>query len=447
MTEVLALLVLMFGALPVALTASRLPEAILLTPLVTSLTFATSWLVATHLNLALHLGGLFVLVAVNLLVLVLPTSRGALLDNLKARTLPHEWGVLMLTVTVFGLLSIRTAPPTAWDARYIWLARGQWYLNDAERVVELLSTDRVWAHPDYPPLVPATLSTLWRLLPDADPTLGITAITLLSVSTLGLAALLLARLVSARQTSGRALLPSATVLVVGSLGADGLINDGYVDALLAGVLLAAVIILVGPSQRNMPSLLTLLACAALLKQEGLILGGIIVALALPIAPRRGVVSAAATLIAASMAWQVSLQRWDIPSTSDAAGVTSRITELVNPGSRAWSVVRELLSPAYRSDVLGLLVLGVASIVLAHLSSDRVARTATYIGISGLLSSMTILGGYVLGDSRDDLSWWFPASFSRISAFPVLAASASLALIGVGFLNERATGTHPEGSEE
>jgi hypothetical protein len=148
-----------------------------------------------------------------------------------------------------------------------------------------------------------------------------------------------------------------------------------------------------------------------------------------------------------MAWQVSLQRWDIPSTSDAAGVTSRITELVNPGSRAWSVVRELLSPAYRSDVLGLLVLGVASIVLAHLSSDRVARTATYIGISGLLSSMTILGGYVLGDSRDDLSWWFPASFSRISAFPVLAASASLALIGVGFLNERATGTHPEGSEE
>jgi len=446
-TEVLALLVLMFGALPVALTASRLPEAILLTPLVTSLTFATSWLVATHLNLALHLGGLFVLVAVNLLVLVLPTSRGALLDNLKARTLPHEWGVLMLTVTVFGLLSIRTAPPTAWDARYIWLARGQWYLNDAERVVELLSTDRVWAHPDYPPLVPATLSTLWRLLPDADPTLGITAITLLSVSTLGLAALLLARLVSARQTSGRALLPSATVLVVGSLGADGLINDGYVDALLAGVLLAAVIILVGPSQRNMPSLLTLLACAALLKQEGLILGGIIVALALPIAPRRGVVSAAATLIAASMAWQVSLQRWDIPSTSDAAGVTSRITELVNPGSRAWSVVRELLSPAYRSDVLGLLVLGVASIVLAHLSSDRVARTATYIGISGLLSSMTILGGYVLGDSRDDLSWWFPASFSRISAFPVLAASASLALIGVGFLNERATGTHPEGSEE
>lgn len=447
MTEVLALLVLMFGALPVALTASRLPEAILLTPLVTSLTFATSWLVATHLNLALHLGGLFVLVAVNLLVLVLPTSRGALLDNLKARTLPHEWGVLMLTVTVFGLLSIRTAPPTAWDARYIWLARGQWYLNDAERVVELLSTDRVWAHPGYPPLVPATLSTLWRLLPDADPTLGITAITLLSVSTLGLAALLLARLVSARQTSGRALLPSATVLVVGSLGADGLINDGYVDALLAGVLLAAVIMLVGPSQRNMPSLLTLLACAALLKQEGLILGGIIVALALPIAPRRGVVSAAATLIAASMAWQVSLQRWDIPSTSDAAGVTSRITELVNPGSRAWSVVRELLSPAYRSDVLGLLVLGVASIVLAHLSSDRVARTATYIGISGLLSSMTILGGYVLGDSRDDLSWWFPASFSRISAFPVLAASASLALIGVGFLNERATGTHPEGSEE
>lgn len=447
MTEVLVVLVLMFGALPVALTTSRLPEAVLLSPLVTSLTFAATWLITTHLNLTLHLGGLFVLVAINLLVFALPASRGALLDNLKARTLPHEWGVLMLTVTVFGLLSIRTAPPTAWDARYIWLARGQWYLNDAERVVELLSTDRVWAHPGYPPLVPATLSTLWSLLPETEPSLGITAITLLSVSALGLAALLLARLVSARQASGRALLPSATVLVVGSLGADGLINDGYVDVLLAGLLLAAVIMLVGPSQRNMPALLTLLACAALLKQEGFILGAIIVALALPIAPRRGVVSAAATLIATSVAWQVSLQRWDIPSTSDAAGVTSRITELVNPSSRAWSVVRELLSPAYQSDVLGLLVLGVASIVLAQLSSDRVARTANYIGISGLLSSMTILGGYVLGDSRDDLSWWFPASFSRISAFPVLAASASLALIGVGFLNERATGTHAEGSEE
>ena len=447
MAEVLVLLVLMFGALPVALAVSRMPEAVLLSPLIASLTFAGAWLMALHLNLNLHVGGLLVLAAINSLVLALPASRNVLLDNLRASALPHEWGVLMLTVTVFGLLSIRTAPPTAWDARYIWLARGQWYLNDAERVVELLTTDRVWAHPGYPPLVPATLSTLWSLLPEADLTLGITAITLLSVSTLGLAALLLARLVSARQNSGCALLIGGTVLLIGSLGADGLINDGYVDVLLAGLLLASAITLISPSQRPAPSLLVLVACAALLKQEGLILGGIIVALALPIAPRRGVVSAAATLIATSMAWQVSLQRWDIPLTSDAAGATSRITELVVPGSRAWWVVRELLSPAYRSDVFGLLVLGVISIVLTQRSSNRVARTANYIAISGLLSSMTVLGGYVLGDSRDDLSWWFPASFSRISAFPVLAASASLALIGVGFLNERSSGSHPEGPEE
>jgi hypothetical protein len=314
-------------------------------------------------------------------------------------------------------------------------------------VVELLTTDRVWAHPGYPPLVPATLSTLWRLLPDADPTLGITAITLLSVSALGLAALLLARLVDARQASGHALLTSATVLVVGSLGADGLINDGYVDVLLAGLLLAAVIMLVGPSQRNMPALLTLLACAALLKQEGLILGGIIVAIALPIAPRRSVVPAAATLIATSMVWQVSLQRWDIPSTSDAAGASSRIAELVHPSSQAWLTIRELLSPSYRSDVLGLLVLGVTSIILAQLSADRVARTANYVAVAGFLSSMTVLAGYVLGDSRNNLDWWFPASFSRISAFPVLAASASLALIGVGFLKERPSLTGPKGSKE
>jgi len=446
-TEVLALLVLMFGALPVALTASRLPEAILLTPLVTSLTFATSWLVATHLNLALHLGGLFVLVAVNLLVLVLPTSRGALLDNLKARTLPHEWGVLMLTVTVFGLLSIRTAPPTAWDARYIWLARGQWYLNDAERVVELLSTDRVWAHPGYPPLVPATLSTLWRLLPNADPTLGITAITLLSVSTLGLAALLLARLVNAHQNSGHALSTSATVLVVGSLGADGLINDGYVDALLAGLLLAAVVSLVNPRRGEVPTLLVLVACMALLKQEGLIFGAVLIAVSAPVARRRKVVLAAATLALVSGMWQMSLGKWGVPSTSASAGVPSRITELVNPGSRAWSVVRELLSPAYRNDILGLLALGAISLVVTLLSSTPNAYLARLIALSGSLTSVILLGGYILGDFRDEINWWFPASFSRISAFPVLAASASLALIGVGFLNERATGTHAERSEE
>ena len=349
----------------------------------------------------------------------------------------------MLTLAAFGLLALRTAPPTAWDARYIWLARGQWYLNDAERVLELLATDRVWAHPDYPPLVPATLSTLWSLIPGADSSLGITAITLLSVSTLGLAALLLAHLVNARRTSGAALLTTATVLIVGSLGADGLVNDGYVDVFLAGLLLSAVIMLVSPSQRNMPALLALLACAALLKQEGLILGGLVVAVALRTAPWRKAASAAAALVASSMVWQVSLQRWNIPSTSDAAGAASRITELIDPGSRAWSVVWELLSPAYRSDVLGLLVLGVVSIVLARLSSNRVAQTANYIAISGLLSSMIVLGGYVLGDSRDDLGWWFPASFSRISAFPVLAASASLALIGVGFLNERPNETRPE----
>ena len=437
------LLAFMFGALPVALAVSRLPEAVLLSPLIASLTFAATWLIATHLNLTLHLGGLFVLVAINFLVLALPASRGALLTNLKARTLPHEWGILMLAVTVFGLLSIPTAPPTAWDARYIWLARGQWYLNDAERVVELLTTDRVWAHPGYPPLVPATLSTLWRLLPEADPTLGITAITLLSVSTLGLAALLLARLVSTTQTPRGALMASATVLVVGSLGADGLINDGYVDVLLAGLLLAAVADLVNPHRGQVPTLLVLVACMAMLKQEGLIFGAVLIAVSVPVARRRKVVLAAATLALASGIWQMSLEKWGVPSTSASAGVPSRITELFRPDSQAWSLVGDLLTRDYRNDILGLLALGAISIVVTRLSSTQNAYSARLIALSGSLTSVILLGGYILGDFRDDLGWWFPASFSRISAFPVLAASASLALIGVGFLNERPTETRPE----
>lgn len=88
MAEVLVLLALMFGALPIALAVTRMPEAVLLSPLIASLTFASTWLMALHLNLNLHFGGLLVLAAINLFVLALPALRSVLLDNLRANSSP-----------------------------------------------------------------------------------------------------------------------------------------------------------------------------------------------------------------------------------------------------------------------------------------------------------------------------------------------------------------------
>lgn len=447
MPEAFLLLLLVFAALPAALSVAEFPEAVLLSPFIASLTATATWLASVHMNLPVGFQGLTATGAMSALVLVVPRTRRIVTRRFRGSVKPYEWGVLTLTGLMFGFLSLRTAPPTAWDARYIWLARGRWYLNEPERITDLLTTDRVFAHPDYPPLVPATLSTLWNLLPDADPSLGVTAITLLSVSALGLAALLLARLVSTTQTSKGALLASATVLLVGSLGADGLINDGYVDVLLAGLLLAAVADLVNPHRGPVPTLLVLVACMAMLKQEGLIFGAVLIAVSVPVARRRKVVLAAATLALASGIWQMSLEKWGVPSTSASAGVPSRITELLRPDSQAWSLVGDLLTGDYRNDILGLLALGAISLVVTRLSSTQNAYSARLIALSGSLTSVILLGGYILGDFRDDLDWWFPASFSRISAFPVLAASASLAFIGVGFLNERPTGTRPVGSKE
>lgn len=436
MTEALLLTLFAFAGFPIALSISRLPDAVLLSPLISSLACSAVWLVSMHLQLPSQLGWLITLGALNVFVFLSPRSRKAIFENSRARYHQFEWGVLLSAGAVFGLLGFRTAPPTAWDARYIWLARGQWYLNEPEALVELLSTDRVWAHPGYPPLVPATLSSVWGLVPSTDPSIGITVVTLMSVSALALAALLLARLVTAHQPSYGTLVPVSVVLLVGSLGADGLINDGYVDALLAALLLSVVINLASPGKRSVPTLLILLACSSLLKQEGAVFALALVVSALFVAPRRKIVMALATIISLGAIWQLSLRRWEVPSTSATAGAASRIREFVDPGGKVWSLVRELMATDYRGAILGLLALCLIPLVLLRLKSDPLARATRVVSVSGLLVSVIVISSYLLGDFRDDLDWWFPSSFSRVSAFPTLAAAASISLVVTKTLGER-----------
>src|SRR5207248_6695655 len=105
---------------------------------------------------------------------------------------------LVVIVAALPLLGLQRAG-AGWDARSIWLLHARWVLGGGSALAHGLgSRVFVFSHPDYPPLVPAVVGSLWRVTGEADLRVGQIAVTELNVCAVALTGLAFVRLLEGR---------------------------------------------------------------------------------------------------------------------------------------------------------------------------------------------------------------------------------------------------------
>lgn len=79
---------------------------------------------------------------------------------------PAAGGATVLVVAALSALVLAgaTAAPTEWDARMIWFFRARWFWLGGEAAADAMGNPALFSsHADYPPLVPATIASLWSV--------------------------------------------------------------------------------------------------------------------------------------------------------------------------------------------------------------------------------------------------------------------------------------------
>jgi hypothetical protein len=188
---------------------------------------------------------------------------------------------LLIILAAAPALQLRRLP-VDWDARSIWLFHSRWFYAGGRFLQGALGNPAfVFSHADYPPLVPATVGTFWRLTGRIDLALGQELIAVLNICVLALLAVAFTRLV--RDRAGSALPAVAGALaMVGALGIGGIyFANGYADLLWATAAAAAVLYLLiaHPETTNTALGLVTVSIAGLTKNEGLAAAMVVLALA------------------------------------------------------------------------------------------------------------------------------------------------------------------------
>jgi len=178
---------------------------------------------------------------------------------------PRDGLLLTAPVLVLGwVLTTLERVQVSYDGRSIWLFHAR-MLAGGRQLFLAQAHLFAFSHPDYPPLVPAAVALGWR----------VAGATELVIGALTACATLLAGLAVARAlgSTGR-LAPAAAALCVGVLyGVWGqYASNGFVDPLCAALVLAAAVSGLLGAPGEAPLALTLVALAAVTKNEGLVFG-------------------------------------------------------------------------------------------------------------------------------------------------------------------------------
>src|SRR5207244_2170035 len=108
----------------------------------------------------------------------------------------------------------------------------------------------LFSHPEYPPFVPATVATVWRMSGTIDLWVGQVVISLLNACVVALVGLAFVRLVRGRLVIGAGAVGAGVCLVV-YLFSDGYAINAYADVLAAAATTAAALyLLVLPGERG-----------------------------------------------------------------------------------------------------------------------------------------------------------------------------------------------------
>jgi hypothetical protein len=443
MREILGFLLFSWSFLPTALYRSKFLTALIAAPLYSSAAATTTWLLAMHLDVS-PVSLWMALVVLNIALCLHRTPRHHIFNNLRAGATSSEITVLSLLVPTFTFLTTRAPSVAEWDGRYIWLARAELFLNKPETIISVLSADRVWAHPEYPPLIPASVSLIWRLCETNSTQLGLTLLVLLALSASGLATLSFLHILRIYANPFASLVSALGLYLTIIFSADGLIGRGYADTLLCGLLLSAVLKVIEEEmggERSLFTICVLFYCAAFTKQEALIFAAAALIGLCGFTRTRHLFAAATSAVSPFVLWLVVRHQWAIPNNSDARGAHNRLVELFSFDSEAWRALRALGSSEMRSSIAGLFALQVVALCCSLRRRVRTVAPCHRLAASGISISVIVMLTYALGPTRTEIIWWFEASFSRISAFGLILSLVALTLSICVFLP---TSSRPQG---
>jgi hypothetical protein len=332
-------------------------------------------------------------------------------------------------LALLGLHAALTTSPTGWDTWAFWLPRAKAIFAFHGLHPHLQGGFASFAHPDYPPLIPAFDATVFNFAGAASVLALPFQDWLLAAAFVAAAAVVLRRRVRAA-----VLWPALCLLVLApQFGAS--VGEGYADPQLARlVALAAVCGGVWVLERSGRLLVLtgiLLVAASLTKREGLGLAlmlSVVLAVAARVEDRRGWARAlllVPTLIVAALPWQIWLHVEHVAYTPDYS-------------------LRTLLHPRYLFDRLGRLGTALEQLPRIALSFDHwllvlpLALLLAFLVI-GTRSSLAVLLLGVIGAGYLGLAcvywigmlsvtWYMRTSASRVVASLVILAGALTPLV-------------------
>jgi len=426
---ILALVALVVVGLPLAYVVTRdLVVAAVLAPLVTALQCAAAAVAM------LLVGGPFGLWMI--LITVAAWGAAGLLVR-RARSPMPPLGVVDLVVMYVPLLLpalLVRRPPVAWDARSIWWFHASWIEGGPGALRDALANPALaYSHPDYPPLVPATIAGAWTSTGGSGLWIAQAVSTVLTLSAVAMLAYAVRHLVPTARPMVARLLALGVALGLWAT-ADYGVAAGYVDHLWAAALAAAVALLFiggsiidadgspGHGRGGHLALAVLLATvAALTKNEGLVAAGM-VAVLFTVRARHHLHRAAWMWlpVAAGLAWAMVARGFG--ATSDLSS-SPRIGQLTGGDLEPLGRIPRTLT-TFGGHVGWVLAGALVVSVIGAISLRRSRRT---IGLVSDLWPWLVIVGFGIGllatyvISPYEIGWHLATSADRVGVLLLLVA--------------------------
>ena len=392
--------------------------AVLVTPLVTGLLATVASMIAVATGTSQFVWWVVLAALANLYTLRPRESR--------RRPRVDPWivvaSVMVLAAAAYPLIDVGVRN-VGWDGRSIWLLHSRWFFAGGDYArVAMQNPVYLFSHPEYPPFVPATVATVWRMSGTIDLWVGQVVISLLNACVVALVGLAFVRLVRGRLVIGAGAVGAGVCLVV-YLFSDGYAINAYADVLAAAATTAAALyLLVLPGERG-NAMVGLLcgAVAGTTKNEAapVVLGVLVLAAFRHREVLRAWLPAGVAVAALFGAWGLVTHgigvRPDLLGGPTARGAPLAVTH--HAMGRAAGSLHEI-----RSICSGLAAFGLACSLGGLVAAGRMRRRlrvgATFWmwGITAV-SLFVLVGGYVL--SPYDLTWHLSTSVDRTTITPRL----------------------------
>lgn len=330
--------------------------------------------------------------------------------------------LLVVAAAAYPLIDM-TVRNVGWDGRSIWLLHSRWFFAGGDYARAAMQNPvYLFSHPDYPPLVPATVATVWSMSGAIDLRVGQIVITVLNATVVALVGLGFVRLVRGRLVIAAGAI-GAGVCLTAYLFADGYEINAYADVLAAASTTAAALYLLVLPPGRAHAMVGLLcgAVAGSTKNEAVpvVVGVLVLSAFRHRETLRAWLPAGVVVVALFGAW--GLVTHGVGVRSDLLGGPvprgALLARTHDAGDRAAQSLRKIGSVC---GGLGALTLGcsLGGLVAARRRRCQLHVGATFWlwGVTGL-SLAALVGAYVL--SPYDLAWHLRTSLYRTTITPRL----------------------------